>query len=162
VIKQIACAYVVSDGTQRSFRPLRFWEPPSAPSLPARIAGKMNANWAGRLSRPSPYCQSRSAQRADGRRLRSPRPCRASTKRRARRFLFARQLLVSQATTDRLRKRPNEPSTVIRFALVVPKRLFVEVAEQMERLDADIGSFQTGFSSDQKFSMLLVWMFPLT
>lgn len=57
---------------------------------------------------------------------------------------LARQLLIGQATArdggQNFREAP--PVSVIVLALVIPERLLVQIAEQMEGFDADVGSFQ--------------------
>jgi len=73
---------------------------------------------------------------------RFPRPCRNSLK-QCWRFRLAGQFLVSQSPSDDLRKRQGEASAVIVLAFVVAERLFVQIAEQMERLNTYVGSFQS-------------------
>src|SRR5437867_3639230 len=50
------------------------------------------------------------------------------------------QVGVSEALPDQSLERVNEPRHVFGLAVVEPVYLFVEVAEQMERLDADVGA----------------------
>jgi hypothetical protein len=54
------------------------------------------------------------------------------------------QLLIGQASASDRRKNFREATTVaiVMLALVISERLLIEIAEQMERLDADVGSFQ--------------------
>jgi hypothetical protein len=46
----------------------------------------------------------------------------------------------SQTTASNPRTNDTEPLRVIQFALVVAKRLFVQISEQVERLNADVGA----------------------
>ena len=78
---------------------------------------------------------------AEGQAFRFPRPWRRLEWRR--RAVLAGQVMIGQTFTDDLRNDCAEAVAVIHvFAIVIPKGLFVQVAKEMERLDADIGSFQ--------------------
>jgi hypothetical protein len=51
-------------------------------------------------------------------------------------------MLVGEALTDNRRKRFHEPLAVRCLAIVEPERLLIEIAEQVERLDADIRALE--------------------
>lgn len=72
--------------------------------------------------------------------VRHPLPCRGLASRRSGGF-FAGQFLVGQPSSERGSQRFDEPIRVVAFALIISKRLFIEVAEQVKRLDTDIGAF---------------------
>jgi hypothetical protein len=109
--------------------------------LPApRNAGKGRGYWMGRLS-PCTHLNPETGA-VGSLRPRLPRPCRPSTKILVSRFVLAGQFLVRQSPSDDLGKRRSEASAVIVLALVVAKRLLVQVAKQMEGLDADVSTFQ--------------------
>ena len=55
---------------------------------------------------------------------------------------LAAQLVVGQALSEYPADRPEEPISVLASTLVVPIRLLVQVAEQVEWLDADVGAAQ--------------------
>ena len=71
--------------------------------------------------------------------LRFPLRCRGLPSRRSRQQLPS-QALVGDALPDDSAKRINEARPVLRFACVEAVRFFVQVAEQVERLDGNIGS----------------------
>ena len=55
-----------------------------------------------------------------------------------------------------------KPVCIGALALVEPERLFVQVAEQVERLDRDVRALDRRASaSDQKFSSPFVWTLPV-
>src|SRR5208282_4458415 len=135
-------AWLASSVAPLSVRPcvqLPSSEPGSAPSSLSRIAGKASLNWIGCRStwcNPTPFRAEREAARS-----RLPR-CWRSTKRGCR-FEFARQLFVGQSPACHLGQHAGKTITVIALALVVAERLFIQIAEQMEWLDADIRSLQS-------------------
>src|ERR1041385_344587 len=66
--------------------------------------------------------------------LRFPRPCRrilAATG-------FGDQLGVLQATANHAHDADQEPARVVVLAFVEPERLLIQIAEQVERLHADV------------------------
>src|SRR5438128_2357555 len=69
--------------------------------------------------------------------LRFPRPCRRSRPRN--RWLGADQALVGEALPDDRADRLDEAGAVCTLPLVEAERLLIEVAEQVERLDAHVG-----------------------
>jgi hypothetical protein len=125
---------------QYLFCPSLSWGPRTAPLPASRNAGKGREYWMGRLS-PCPHLNPETGA-VGSLRPRLPRPCRPSTKHFVCRFRLACQFLVCEPPSDDLRKCQSEAPTVIVLALVVAKRLLVQIAEQVERLDADVGSFQ--------------------
>lgn len=64
-----------------------------------------------------------------------PRPCRVSRRR------LADQLLVSDAAPNDAGEGPHEPHAVGELTGVEPEALLVKVAEQVEGLDGNVGSF---------------------
>ena len=60
---------------------------------------------------------------------------------------------------DRIGNLP-EPLGIRQPAFVEPERLLVEIPEQVEGLDRHVGPLIVRLSSDQKFSMPLVWTSP--
>ncbi len=58
-------------------------------------------------------------------------------------LFFSRETIPRQAASANLPADMGEPFSVRRFAIVEPERLFVQIAEQTERLDADVGSMKT-------------------
>src|SRR6266568_2650406 len=83
-----------------------------------------------------PVGSSRPTISRDGR---FPLPCRG---RRSRRGERAGQALVSQATANDSAKHLHKPATIHVLALVVAERFFLDVAVQVERLHADVGTSQ--------------------
>jgi len=71
-------------------------------------------------------------------------------------FCFAGQLLVSQATANNLFHSEHEAVNIVSVAVIKPERLFIDVPEQVERLNRDIVPFKPRFRSAQKFSMPFV------
>src|ERR1700736_1628041 len=133
-LKRCAFEVAVCGYSQRPFCPLLFSGPRSAPSLPARIAGKTNENWVGR---PLPYSNSNRLGVTFGRAcVRSPRPCRRRLTKRFVSGLFAGQFLIGESLPNDLRQGFGEPTTIIGLAVVVPESLFVQVADQVERFAA--------------------------
>ena len=128
------CVCAVSAESQRPLRPPLSLGPRSAPSLPSRTAGKTSGSWVGRpLGHLLPYAQfSASRLEVGSARVRAPRPCRRSTKRRGRGFDLTDQLLVRQPFARGLRECASEAAAVIGFAVVVPESLLVQIPEQME------------------------------
>ena len=69
-----------------------------------------------------------------------------------------------------VRRRPTTPqitalnrsASFMSLPVVEAERLLVEVAEQVERLDAHVRALSARFSSDQKFSSPFVWTCPST
>src|SRR2546427_12793137 len=55
---------------------------------------------------------------------------------------FATDFFVGQAATFDLSHCLSEAVVIITVTLIVTKRLLVKIAEQMERLDADVGSMK--------------------
>jgi hypothetical protein len=108
----------------------------SAPLIPARTAGKVNRNWIGcRLA-------FRHSTRFRSERERLPRFCR-STKKVGAGFFFASQLGVRQPLSHDALHRIHKSLSIVMLALVESERLFIEIAEQVERLNADVRSLQT-------------------
>src|SRR6266852_7928525 len=71
-----------------------------------------------------------------------PLPWRGFASRRGDCF-FAGQFLVCQPPSEHRTRGLNEAVRVATFALIVPKRLFVKVAEQMKGLNAHVSTFQS-------------------
>src|ERR1700730_13438356 len=87
-----------------------------------------------------------SRPQAEGQASRFPRPCRLvdSFCLRLRRRLLASEFLPSETLADNLTDGEVEAIRIIHvLTVVVTKRLFVKVAEQVERLHADVGAVQT-------------------
>lgn len=90
--------------------------------------------------------------------FRRPRPWRAS-----RPYPHgAGQVGVGQTLADDALGRAEEAHPVGHLAVVEPEGLLVQVAEKVERLDADVGSLDRPLEERPKFSMPLVWIFPST
>ena len=49
------------------------------------------------------------------------------------------QLIEHDATASDMLERRHEPIRVLALALTEPKRLFIQIPEQMKRFDADVG-----------------------
>src|SRR6266513_5305781 len=58
-------------------------------------------------------------------------------------FLLADKLRVSETFSDYSGNNFHEPASVVVFALVEPKRLFVQISEQVERLNAHVCPFDS-------------------
>jgi hypothetical protein len=77
---------------------------------------------------------------------RFPRPCRRRLEWRRRALALAGQSLVGKALTYDLGYRQLEATTVVHsFPIVVAESLLVDIAEQVERLHADVGAVQAAF-----------------
>jgi hypothetical protein len=80
-----------------------------------------------------------------------PRLCRRCLEWRRGVFALASQCFVGKALTHDLRYRHPEAVVVVHIlTVVVTERLFVQVAKQVERLDADVGSFQAALKQRPK------------
>ena len=86
-----------------------------------------------------------------------PRLCNDSV-----RVIFANQLFVCDAAPGHVLENFYKSLCVCALALIKPKSLFIEIPEEMKRLDTDVGAFIPRFSKLQKFSMRFVWTLPLT
>ncbi len=75
---------------------------------------------------------------------------------------LANQFRVRDAVTNNLLHDMAEPRRVSGLAVVITKRLLVDVAEQMEGLDADVSPMQPRLSKLEKFSIVLVCTLPFT
>jgi len=69
---------------------------------------------------------------------------------------LCRKLLVLQTLSGNQGKYVKETIRVRGFPLVESERLFIKIAEQMERLDAYVTTFDGSLSRLQKFSIPLV------
>ncbi len=58
---------------------------------------------------------------------------------------FASQFFVSDPASNNLFHDCGKPFRVCRLAVVVPKRLFVKITEQVKWFHADVGSVQAAF-----------------
>src|SRR5208283_1792568 len=77
-----------------------------------------------------------------------PRPCRLVVRRRSH---LASQLLVSNVPSDDLFHGGSEALTVVHvFPVVVAESLLVKITEQVEGLDADVGSVQAALLETPK------------
>ena len=76
--------------------------------------------------------------------------------------LLAGQIGVSEALSDDAEGGFLKASPVGAVAVVEAVRLLVEIAEQMERLNGNVGARIARLSKVQKFSIPFVWTLPRT
>lgn len=110
------------------------------PSAPARD-GQPGARTAHTASPSSPVAA-----------LGFPRPCRLSSLRRT----SSNQLGVGELLPDYRTRDAAEPGRVVGLARVEPKGLLLDVAKQVEGLDAHVVPFKARLNRLQKFSIPLV------
>src|SRR5712692_3073319 len=122
--------------TQRSFRPVPFSGLRPVPLRVSRNVGKASRSCVGPLS--SCFQTTPLGRCLESPRL--PRSCRANSLKDAWQDFLTSQLLVSDAPSSRTRERINKTATVSLLALIKAKHLLVQIAEQMERLDAHVGA----------------------
>ena len=73
------------------------------------------------------------------------------------------QALVSEPLPHDVSQHVDEAKRIGRLPGVEPEGLFVEVAEQMERLDADVGALDRPLEQrPEVFESVSVWMRPST
>src|SRR2546427_10385220 len=72
--------------------------------------------------------------------LRLPRPWRLARSRRHEGAIQAGQMLIGQAFPENVADSFKESAAIIILPIVEPEGLLVEVAEQVERLDAHVGA----------------------
>jgi hypothetical protein len=81
---------------------------------------------------------------AKGQTSRFPRPCRLVDRFRLRRRLLAGEFLPGETLPEHLTDSQVEAICIIQLlAVVIAKRLLINIAEQVERLDANVCSVQT-------------------
>ena len=73
-----------------------------------------------------------------------------------------RQLIVGDATAHGLSHDNHKAFSIGHAALVETEALFIEIAEQVARINTDIGASDSPLSRLQKFSIPFVWTRPLT
>jgi len=69
---------------------------------------------------------------------------------------------VGQSPVSDRAKGVGEPAEVDHVAHVEREHPLIQVAEQVERLDGNVGAVQATLQQDQKFSMPLEWTCPST
>ncbi len=90
-----------------------------------------------------------------------PLPWRGLASRRRDR-VFAGQFLVGQAAPERGTCSFDETHPVAGLALIIAECLFIQVAEQMEGLDAEVGAFQSAFEQAPEVFDSVCCTFPST
>jgi hypothetical protein len=134
------CASRASASTQRFSRPVPFSGLRPVRLRISRNVGKANRSWVGPLSsfQITPFKRCLESPRL-------PRPCRTRSLKNARRDFLAGQFFVGDPPSGSAGERTHKASAVRSLAVVIAKRLFIQISEKMERLYADVGSFQAAF-----------------
>ena|ERR1035437_3904117 len=76
--------------------------------------------------------------------------------------VLAGKFPVGHPASDNLFHDCGESFRVRKVPSVVAESLFIDIAEQVERLNADVRAVRPRFRRLQKFSMVLVWTLPFT
>src|SRR5713226_6457527 len=130
------CVSHAYDAIQRSFRPVPFSGLRPRLLLVLRSVGKASRSCSGSFSscfQTTPLGRCLGSPRL-------PRSCRSNSLKDAWQDFLTSQLLVSDAPSGRARERINKTAAVSLLALIKAKHLLVQIAEQMERLDAHVGA----------------------
>lgn len=75
---------------------------------------------------------------------------------------FPGPLLISQWPTDDVLQQSHEALSVSSFPIIEAKRLFIDLAEQVERLEIDVGSSESSLKHRPETSNPFVCQFPRT